>query len=272
MPLPALPLFIEPKDLEPLLDRSDLVIIDFNKIESYQKNHIPGAVRLDYSSVVRIEKPVFGLLPDQETLTQVFSNIGLSPDKHAILYDEEGNGMACRTAWTLEVCGFHQFSILNGGLVSWFNEGHPVESQERTPVPAKFVAKYSDTPIASKAYILEQLSNPNIRILDARTPEEYRGEKKIVDKVGHIPGAVNMNWLESINANHNARLKTKDELRNQLASLGFTPDKEIIAYCQSHQRSAHVYMTLRHLGYPKVRGFPGSWSDWGSDPATPVEC
>ena len=186
MSAPTLPLIIEPKELESLLGHPDILVVDLCKAENYQKYHIKGAVRLEYSSLVKAEKPVVGMLPDVQTLTQIFSDIGISPNKQVILYDDEGNGMACRTGWTLEACGFTRFSILNGGLVAWINEGHSVENQNREPTPATFVAQATDAPVASKPYILGQLSNPNVRLLDARSPEEYRGEKKLADRAGHI--------------------------------------------------------------------------------------
>ncbi|MEJ2106096.1 MAG: rhodanese-like domain-containing protein [Acidiferrobacteraceae bacterium] len=107
--------------------------------------------------------------------------------------------------------------------------------------------------------------------MDARTPEEYRGEKKLAQQVGHIPGAVNFNWTDAMDPNRQRRLKDADELRSRFAELGITPDKEIIVYCQTHHRSAHTFILLQWLGYTRVRGYPGSWSDWGNRSDTPVE-
>ncbi|MFO1352680.1 MAG: rhodanese-like domain-containing protein [Gammaproteobacteria bacterium] len=88
---------------------------------------------------------------------------------------------------------------------------------------------------------------------------------------GHIPGALNLNWLEAIDRGRALRFKPDDDLRALLAGRGVTPDKEIMPYCQTHHRSSHTYMVLKHLGFPRVCAYPGAWSEWGNDPALPLE-
>jgi thiosulfate/3-mercaptopyruvate sulfurtransferase len=80
-----------------------------------------------------------------------------------------------------------------------------------------------------------------------------------------------MNWIDAMDREHNLRLKSADTLHRMLEAIGVTPDKEVVVYCQTHHRSAHTYMVLKHLGYPTVRGYPGAWSEWGNDPMLPVE-
>ena len=100
-------------------------------------------------------------------------------------------------------------------------------------------------------------------LVDVREVEEFAQ--------GHIPGAVNMEWLLAMDQALNLRFKSPDELRALLAERHVTPDKEVIVYCHTHHRSAHTYMVLKSLGYERVRGYPGSWSDWGNAADTPVE-
>jgi thiosulfate/3-mercaptopyruvate sulfurtransferase len=267
----TLPLLIEPDTLEASLHHDNILIVDMNKAETYLKIHIPGAVQLDYLRIIDSRRPVMGLVPDDATLTALFSSLGIDADTHVIAYDDEGGGRAARLLWTLEVAGHRRISLLNGGLHSWANEGHPLD---RTPVPptAKtFHVNRNNTPSADSSYIREQLNNADCRLLDVRSPEEYSGLKRFAERGGHIPGAVNLNWTEAIDINRNMRFKSDEALQSILTPLGITPDREVIVYCQTHHRSAHSYMVLKHLGYERIKGYPGSWSDWGNNPELPVE-
>ena len=124
---------------------------------------------------------------------------------------------------------------------------------------------------ADAGYILARLDDPGTALLDTRTPEEFSGERVRAARGGHIPGAVNFNWVEAMDADHNLRLKPAPVLLESLAALGVTPDKEVIAYCQTHHRSSHTFVVLKWLGFERVRGYPGAWSEWGNREDTPVE-
>ena len=126
----TLPLLLEPTDLEKLLENADpnLLILDTSSAENYQKHHVPGAIHLAPSRLQRGEKPAPGKLPHAEDLKALFSELGLTADKHVIAYDDEGGGWAGRLIWTLDVLGHKNYSYLNGGLPAWVNEGHPVET------------------------------------------------------------------------------------------------------------------------------------------------
>jgi thiosulfate/3-mercaptopyruvate sulfurtransferase len=248
------------------------LIVDLSRASTYQQTHIPGAVHLDYAQIVAADKPVMGLLPDDTTLQKVFSSIGLQPDHHVVAYDDEGGGKACRLLWTLAVIGHRQYSLLDGGLINWANEKRPLSYEPVTVTPGDYrITQHDDSVIADKQYILEHLDDPDIMLLDARSAEEYSGAKRYAARGGHIPGAVNLDWLAAIDRQHNARLLPAARCRALLEANGFTPDKEIITYCQTHHRSAFSFIMLKILGYPRVRGYPGSWSEWGNRQDTPVE-
>jgi thiosulfate/3-mercaptopyruvate sulfurtransferase len=267
----TLPILLQPGELEQRLDDKNLVIIDLCSEKSYLSCHVPGAVHLDYAHIVAARPPVMGLLPDEDRLNLMLSSIGLTLESHVVAYDDEGNGRASRLVWTLEELGHERFSLLDGGLKAWLIEGHPVKQDRETRLPSHFRGTYQGNKVADKKYILAHLFDPDVVILDARSPAEYHGEDIRAQRGGHIPGAVNFEWMRAIDQERNLRFKPVDKLRSMLESLGITPDKEVICHCQTHHRSAHTYMVLKYLGYPKVKGYPGSWSEWGNDPDTPIE-
>ena len=194
----TLPLLIEPDTLEDLLTYDNILIVDMNKAETYLKMHIPGAVQLEYLQIIASRRPVMGLVPDDKTLAALFSSLGIDANTHVIAYDDEGGGRAARLLWTLEVAGHTRASLLNGGLHSWANEGHPLDT---TPVPPEakvFQVNRNTGPSADSAYIREQLDNEDSCLLDVRTPDEYNGSKRFAERAGHIPGAINLNWTEAI--------------------------------------------------------------------------
>ena len=266
-----LPLLIQPENLEKSLSYDNVLIVDLSKPQTYSKLHIHGAVHLDYAQIVAVNKPVMGLLPDDATLESVFSAVGIGNDTHVIAYDDEGGGKAARLLWTLAAVGHRQASLLNGGLHAWANEGHPHDDQPVTPTAAAFTANRDESPVANHEYISEHLGDAAYCLLDVRSPDEFNGLKKYANRAGHIPGAVNLEWTEAMDTTRNLRFKPDAELNEMFAAIGATPDKEIITYCQTHHRSAHTYIVLRHLGYERVKGYPGSWSDWGNDAELPVE-
>lgn len=266
-----LPLLVEPETLEKSLGNENLLIVDLSKAETYARLHIPGAVHLDYPQIIAARRPAMGLLPDDGTLETLFSAIGIDADTHVVACDDEGGGRASRLLWTLAAAGHTKYSLLNGGLHAWANEGHPLESERVTPVPKTFRVQRDPAPVATREYVQEHLGDPAVCLLDVRTPAEFSGMKRFAERGGHIPGAVNLDWTMLIDTTRNMRFKPDAELKTLLASVGATPEREVITYCQTHHRSAHTWMVLKYLGYPDARGYPGSWSDWGNDPSLPVE-
>jgi thiosulfate/3-mercaptopyruvate sulfurtransferase len=266
-----LPLLVEPAELSAHLGAPDLRIVDLNPSHIYARAHVPGAVSLDYGRIVAPRPPAAAVLPSPEQLSDTLSSIGLTPDHHVVAYDDEGNGRAARLLWTLDAIGHRSASLLNGGLKAWMAGQHPTEAGTRPIKRTDYRVQIRGDVQVDKDYILAHLKDPSVILLDARSPDEYAGRTKRAARVGHIPGAVNFNWTDAMDQSRNLRLKDTADLKQTLEGLGVTPDKEVIAYCQTHHRSAHTYVVLKLLGYPRIKAYPGSWSEWGNLPDTPIE-
>lgn len=265
------PLILAPNELAPRLDEDNLVIVDVDATASFLQRHIPGALHLDYADIIKTRKPAMGLLPDATHVSTVLSRLGIQHDSHVVAYDDEGGGRAGRLLWTLAAMGHKHYSLLDGGIRAWRHDKHPVSQETKKIGKGRFQATFIEDIVADRDYVLAHLDDKNIALLDTRSPQEYHGQEKFAERVGHIPGAANYNWVLAMDHHNSRRLRPESELRQDMIELGITQDKEIIVYCQTHHRSAHTYIMLKALGYPRVRAYPGSWSEWGNLADTPIE-
>ena len=244
----TLPLLIEPRDLTLPIDARTTRLVDLCSSDQYLAGHIPGAVHLAPSRTTS-PAPRPGPLPGMAELQAIFAELGHHDDLHYIVYDDEGGGWAGRLIWTLDAIGHHRYSYLNGGLHAWLAGDHPVESGENTAEPSELEIHIDSTPIAEIEDFITLLDNRQLVIWDARSPEEYRGEKVLAERGGHIPGAVNLDWLELMDKANNYRFKDLDSLKATLESLGITPDRSVITHCQTHHRSGLSYLLMKILNF-----------------------
>ncbi len=271
MKSPLLPLLAEPAELDAALGALTLLLVDLSRPEVYAASHLPGAVHVEYADIAIAKPPAMGALPDAERLSEILGAMGLTPNMHVVAYDAERGSRAARLLWTLEAVGHRRYSLLNGGLVAWQQEGRRVVSDVTTPSPTPYTVTLNQSAIAEKDWVLRHLNDPSVTLLDARSAGEYNGSVLRAARGGHIPGAVNLDYATAIDNTRQARLKPAEELRRKLSEVGVKPEKEIVVYCQTHHRSAHTWFVLKSLGFPRVRGYPGSWSEWGNSPDTPIE-
>jgi thiosulfate/3-mercaptopyruvate sulfurtransferase len=265
-----IPLLLEPEQLADMFPLNKVLIIDQSKLENFVQGHIPGAVHLDFKRLQRPGTPVPGLLPDVQELEAVFSELGLTPDTHVICSDDEGGGWAGRLIWVLDSIGHTQYSYVNGGIIAWREAGLPQETGEHATVPSSYRISAINTDFSmTKDEVLARIGDDDFAIWDARSEAEYTGEKVISKRGGHIPGAVNYEWTRGMDKARGLRIQDLNEFRQLLADMGIDDSKQIATHCQTHHRSGFTYLVAKILGYD-VRGYAGSWSEWGNDENTPI--
>ena len=264
-------LLLEPTELNTRLHDENVTIVDLCKQETYDKKHIPGAIHVDYANIVRNAPPVGGLLPNTEEMHVLVQSLGITKDTHIVSYDEEGGGNAARLMWTMHAYGHQNISVLDGGIFSWIKGGFPLEQSKAKPRQSNYEPTLTADNVIEQSEILEKLGSLDFALLDARSPGEHSGETKYAARGGRIPGAQLLEWTDMMDRSNSLRLKPAEVLQAMLDERGLSKDKEVVVYCQTHHRSALSYLALLHLGYPRVRGYHGAWSDWGNSPEMPLE-
>ena len=267
----ALPLLIDAEALHASIGQKDLLLVDMSALEQYRSGHLPGAVHLDFVDIISERPPASGLLPAPEQFNRCMSTLGLRKGMHVVAYDEMGGLKACRLLWTLHVFGFDAVSLLNGDLEAWQAAGLPLVAGEVLPSPSSIELEYAGVGVRTAEEILDRLGREDVVVLDARSASEFVGHDVRSARGGHIPGAVHYEWSRALDPLSHHRFRPVNMLRDELAASGITPDKEVIAYCQTHRRSCVSWFTLRLLGFDKIYGYPGAWSDWGNRDDLPVE-
>ncbi len=249
----------------------ETLLVDVGSPERYAQAHLPGAVLVTPGELVDGRPPATGRLPDQARLSTLFSRLGLRPDLKVVAYDDEGGGWAGRLLWTLDVVGHDNWAYLDGGIHAWQASGYPLESQPNEPTSSRAVnVEIHPGPIAEAEAIMQALADgdEDLLVWDARSAAEYRGERQAAARNGHIPGAVNLDWLELMDRHRELRLR--QDLAEHLAARGITPNKQIVTHCQTHHRSGLTWLAARLLGFPRIKAYPGSWSEWGNRSDTPI--
>lgn len=272
----SLPLLLDPADLHSMMSTNSLpekvCIVDLSNEDNYLAGHIEGAIHLPYQILVTAKPPAQGMLPSVEQLEKIFAYLNLKPETHFIVCDDEGGGWAGRFIWTLDMIGHTHYSYLDGGMIAWKSEGLPVTSDipERSKVLSSEAIdiELKPQPRILLSELMGSYQQQDFKVWDARSPQEYHGERVVAAKAGHIPGAINCEWTSLMDRQRNFRIR--EDVASYLMNLGFSKSQKIVTHCQTHHRSGFTYLVGKILGF-NIRAYDGSWSEWGNHPDTPVE-
>ncbi len=236
-----------------------IVLIDVRPRDEYDAGHIPGARHLDPNAVVARQSPVDGTLLGIGDIEALLGAMGIAADRRIVFYDDRGGFHAARMLWLMEYMGHRNVAVLNGGWSGWREAGGAAAKPAPAYETTVFQAALSPRRHATADDVLAHRSDPDAVLIDVRPPKMY--------EEGHIPWAVNIPWAK--NLGEDGRFRPAADLLAHFKSHGVTPDRNVIMHCQSGLASSHSYVTLRLLGFPRVRVYHRSWAEWGSDPALP---
>ena len=252
--------------------RFDLANVDWGHRE-YLAGHIPRGVYAHLDADLSGAKTGTNgrhPLPDPDALRHTLSRFGIARETQVVVYDE-GSGMyAARLWWLLRWMGHDAVAVLDGGFAKWKAEDRPTTSGEEVNAAREFTGTPRADMIVDAATVESLRTKPEWRLIDARAPERYRGEVEPIDRVGgHIPGAKNRFF--KANLNEAGTFRSSDELRKQLSDVaGSVSPDHIVNSCGSGVTACHNVLALEHAGMRGAKLYPGSWSEWSSDPSRPV--
>lgn len=241
---------------------------------AFAAGHLPGAhyLHLDQQlSGARSGRNGRHPLPERTVLAELFGSLGIAPDSQVVAYDDAGGMFAARAWWLLRWLGHQAVAVLDGGVNAWLEAGGTLEQDARELNPVPFAERPGLSGTVDAATVQANLAAPAFTVVDARAPDRFRGENETLDPVGgHIPGAKNRFFMQ--NLNEQGRFKSPEELRQQwVALLGQREDwASVVHQCGSGVTACVNQLAMEHAGLSGTRLYPGSWSEWCSDPARPV--
>jgi thiosulfate/3-mercaptopyruvate sulfurtransferase len=250
----------------------------------YEIGHVPGAVKIDWTEdLQRADTRDF---IDADGFNALLSKLGITPQTTVVFYGDKNNWWAAYAYWFFRHMGHDNAKIMDGGRKKWEAEGRPLTRDVpqvatttysgATPHPELRV--YRDEVLKHIGYDGRKKVGDGKPLVDVRSPGEYSGEllhmpdypQEGALRGGHIPGAANIPWARAVA--DDGTFKTAAELKDLYEGQGITPDKDVVVYCRIGERSSHTWFVLHELlGYPKVRNYDGSWTEWGNVIGVPVE-
>ena len=245
----------------------------------YPSGHIPGAVEVDW--VRDLNDPLRRDYLQRAGFEALMSRIGATPDTLLVLYGDKNNWWSCYALWVFALFGHRRVVIMDGGRLKWEKEGRPLVREAASHAATQYRAAERDdrTIRAFRDDVLRHLE-AGLPLVDVRSPEEFNGTRLHMEaypnegalRGGHIPGAVNVPWARAI-VPDDGTFKTAVDLRAIYeGEKGLKPADDVVAYCRIGERSSHTWFVLTYLlGYPRVRNYDGSWTEWGNLVGVPIE-
>ena len=255
-----------------------LVEVDYDPENGYRKGHIKDASLIWWKR--DINDPITRDIVDKKQFEALMSKNGITADSQVVLYGDFNNWFAPFVFWVFKYYGHKNVKIMNGGRKKWELEKKQYTTEEPKIATTNYVAQPPDEGL--RAYLFDvrrALSKKEVALVDVRSPKEFTGEitappeypMEHAQRGGHVPGAQNIPWATAVN-DADGTFKSVAELQQNYVPKGITPDKDIICYCRIGERSSHSWFVLKYLlGYPQVRNYDGSWTEWGNMIGNPVE-
>ncbi len=262
------------------LDDPNVRIVESNEdIVLYSRGHVPGAVQIDW--VADLNDPIHRDYLNRQQFEHLMARNGIANDTFVVFYGDKGNWWACYTLWIFELFGHTNTAIMDGGRLKWELEDRPM-TKEVPPVPITEYHAQDRTDYKIRAYrddVLTHLAAGH-PLIDVRSPGEYSGKLYHMDgypqegalRAGHIKGAINVPWSRAAHPEDGSFRNAEDLRRIYEAEKGLAPSNSVITYCRIGERSSHTWFVLKYLlGYPNVRNYDGSWTEWGNLVGAPIE-
>jgi thiosulfate/3-mercaptopyruvate sulfurtransferase len=254
--------------------------VDYDPAANYAVGHLPGAVLFDWRK--DINDPVKRDLLSGDALTALFHRTGINPETTLVLYGDFNNWFAAFAFWVFKYYGFQDVRILNGGRKKWIAEDRPMTKDVPSVASGTFKAHtpneklraYYDTIRGS----LDHVKSGKLKLVDVRGVKEFTGEitappeypTEHAQRGGHIPGAANIPWAQAVN--DDGTFKSREQLEAIYHAKGISGKEPVITYCRIGERSSHTWFVLTYLlGYPDVKNYDGSWTEWGNLIRSPIE-
>lgn len=245
----------------------------------YRSGHVPGAVEVDWTR--DLNHPVRRDYLGDEGFAALAGRIGITPESTVIFYGDRNNWWAAYAFWVFRLFGHPDVRLMDGGRLKWQKEGRPLvrEVPEIEPTEYPVRARDDSTIRAFRQEVLGHVGD-GLPLIDVRSPEEFRGERLHMPdypnegavRGGHIPGARSVPWARAVDPETGTFLDAPALRRIYEEEQGLSEDDDVIVYCRIGERSSHTWFVLsRLLGYPSVRNYDGSWTEWGNMVDVPIE-
>jgi thiosulfate/3-mercaptopyruvate sulfurtransferase len=242
---------------------------------AYDQGHVAGAIAWNWNTQLcdTVERDIIR----KEDFEKLMAESGVSKGTTVILYGDNNNWFAAWALWQMKIYGHKDVRLMNGGRKKWLAEGRELAQDKPAIKPAKYRAGRPVNAIRAFMPQVQKAMKAGHALVDVRSPDEFSGRilappglPETCQRGGHIPHAVNIPWGQA--CNEDGTFKSADELRQLYAAKGVTPDKPTVAYCRIGERSSHSWFVLKYLlGFPDVRNYDGSWTEWGNLVRAPVE-